>query len=291
MEIENTARDRVTVTLLDIPWEQVLCRHVLPSLSLQTLFRLRSVSRQFRDLVDVHFSLLFTISTVSCADTFSSRAFGVLSGRNFCVKELILRNAKDWLTDASLLPVVQNNGLLHAIDLSNCRSISNASLYAIGVNCHQLRWLSLQKCVWVSSAGMLSLIVNEQPLEHVDLSGCWDLDDEAISQLVQYCRGIKFLLLNNIYGLTDRAVLAIAHLCPTLQQLSVNGCWRLTDHCITMVGELCKDLRALQVRECRNITEKSLGPLRARKVRIDKPAPSAICNRYVQHLAGLNVQI
>lgn len=177
------------VTLLDIPWEQVLCRHVLPHLSFQELFRLRSVSRQFCELIDVHFSLLFTITTAKYSDTFSATAFSILSGRNFCVKELVLSNAKDWLTDDSLLPVVQNNPLLRTVDLTNCLGISNASLYAIGVNCRNLRWLSLRKCVWVSPAGMLSLITNEQPLEYIDLSGCWNLDDEAVSQLVQYCKG------------------------------------------------------------------------------------------------------
>lgn len=177
------------VSIFDIPWQEVLCRHVLSHLNLPTLFSLRLVSQKFCSLVDLHFSLVFTINTSTYADCFSSAAFTVLTSRNSFLKKMILCNSKDWLSDVSLLPVIQNNPLLDTIDLANCLSISNASLYTIGAYCHKLRWLSLRGCVWVTSDGMLPLIANQQPLEYVDLSGCWNLDDEAIIQLVQYCNG------------------------------------------------------------------------------------------------------
>ncbi|KAL8600092.1 hypothetical protein ACOMHN_051638 [Nucella lapillus] len=261
--------------LFDIPWEQVLCKHLLPHFSLKELFRMRGVCRQLRDLVDCHFSLAFTVSTSQYSAIFSTVAFDVLTRRNGCLKELVLCNARDWLTDDALVCVLQNNPNLVKIVLSNCLRISNASLYTIGACCRQVNSVSLRNCVWVSGSGLISLIANCLPLEHVDLCGCWDLSDEDVINLVMQCRRIKYLLLNNIYGLTDHAVGVIAQYCPGLVQLSVQGCWRLTDQSISLLADFCPEMRALQVRECQKVTEESLSKLRAKKVRIDKAPPPA----------------
>ncbi|XP_076459700.1 uncharacterized protein LOC143292903 [Babylonia areolata] len=261
------------ISLFDIPWEQVLCKHFLPYFSLKELFQLRGISPEFRDLIDCHFSLAFTINTSQYHASFSRVAFDVLTRRNGCLKELVLCNARDWLSDDSLICVLQNNPSLQKIILSNCLGISNTSLYTIGAFCRQVCFLSLRSCVWVTGSGLISLISNNLPLEHVDLCGCWDLCDEDVINLVMQCRGIKYLLLNNIYGLTNHAVSVIAQLCPGLVQLSVQGCWRLTDQAIMYLVNFCPELRALQVRECQKVTELSLAKLRARKVRIDKAPP------------------
>lgn len=264
-----------TKRLFDIPWEQVLCKHLLPYFSLKELFQLRGVCQEFRDLVDCHFSLAFTVNTSQYSATFSTVAFDVLTRRNGCLKELVLCNARDWLSDDALVCVLQNNPNLLKIVLSNCLGISNASLYTIGACCRQVYSLSLRSCVWVSGSGLISLIANCLPLEYLDLCGCWDLCDEDIINLVMQCRTIKYLLLNNIYGLTNHAVCMIAQFCPGLVQLSVQGCWRLTDQSIMLLADNCLELKALQVRECQKVTELSLSKLRARKVRIDKAPPPA----------------
>lgn len=272
--------------MFDIPWEQVLCKHFLPYLTLKELFLLRGLCRQFRDLVDCHFSLAFRINTSLCSATFSSQAFDVLTRNNLCLKELVVCNSKDWLSDALLVPLLQSNPGLVKVDLSNCYTISNSSLYTIGAHCWQLTSLSIRGCVWASRDGLLSVMSNRLPLQYVDLSGCWDVSDDDVISLVTHCQGIRYLLLNNIYGLTNRCLMLTARSCPQLLQLSVQGCWRLTDSAIMSVAEYCLKLRALQVRDCRQITEASLGTLRARKVRIDKPAPTV--NRL--HLVGVGTE-
>ncbi|KAK7113188.1 F-box/LRR-repeat protein 15-like [Littorina saxatilis] len=261
------------IRLFDVPWEQVLCKHFLPFFLLKEVFQLRGVCSEFRDLVDCYFSLNFTVNTTSCSFDFSRNGFRVLTSRNFHLKELILCNARDWLSDGVLIAVLQNNPSLHTVDLSHCLNISDASVYALGANCHQVKHLSLRGCVWLSRQGLLSLMTNRLQLEHVDLSGCWDLSDDDIINLTADCSNIRYLMLNNIYGLTDRCISQLAHRCPRLLQLSIQACWRITDQAIQMVGEFCPDLRALQVRECPKVTEFSLAKLRAKKVRIDKAPP------------------
>ena len=180
-------RAMAPVRLFDIPWEQVLCKHLLPFFSLKDLFHLRGLCTEFRDLIDCHFSLAFTVNTTQCSATFSQIAFSVLTRRNCCLKELVLCNARDWLSDETLIPVLQNNPSLEKVDLSNCLSLSNASLYSVGAQCRKMRILSFRGCVWVSGAGLISLIANKLPLEHVDLCGCWDLNDDDIITLAMEC--------------------------------------------------------------------------------------------------------
>jgi hypothetical protein len=175
--------------LFDIPWEQVLCKHFLPYLTLQELFKLRGICKQFHDLVDCYFSLAFKVNTTSFSATFSKRAFEILTRNNFCLKELVLCNSRDWLSDETLVPLLQGNPGLRKVDLSNCTALSNSSLYTIGAHCPQLNSLTLRGCVWVSHDGLVSLITNRLPLQYVDLSGCWDLADDDIIHLVTYCKG------------------------------------------------------------------------------------------------------
>ena len=177
-----------SLRLLDLPWEQVLCKHLLPCLPLKDLFRLRCVSQEFRNLVDCHFSLAFTVNTTLCAVTFSRIAFDVLTRRNCCLKELVLCNSRDWLSDEALIAVLQSNNNLRSVNLSNCLSLSNSALYTVGAHCPNLRVLCLRGCVWVSSSGLLSLITNSLPIEHIDLCGCWDLNDDDIINLAMHCR-------------------------------------------------------------------------------------------------------
>ncbi|GFO16035.1 F-box/lrr-repeat protein 15-like [Plakobranchus ocellatus] len=259
--------------ILDLPWEQVLCSHILPYLNTKDLFRLRSVSRGFQSLVQTHFRLQFHVNTNSLGDHFSPEAFCTLTGDSTCLRTLCLRGAKSWLTSEILLPVIAANSRLEKVDLTNCLALSGAVVYSLGVNCKNLRHLCLENCVWLVLDNFLSFMLEKGKLEFLDLSGCWNLDDDLLVQLVQFTPRLKHLLLANLYGLTDRSIVAIAHSCPNLIHLSIRGCWRVTDGAIKLLSQYCPKLKGLQVKDCRNITEESLISLWSRKVRIDRSPP------------------
>lgn len=282
------------LSFLDLPWEQILCSHILPYLSFPDLFNLRCVSKGFLELVETHFSRQFHINTCQLGDNCSQAAFSIISRDATCLKTLILKGAKSWLTNDILLPVISSNPHLEKIDLAGCIALSGCCVYAVGATCPRIKHLSLRNCVWLSGENLSSFLFNRRQLEYLDLSGCWNLGDDVIVNLVQHCPSIKQLLLSNIYGITDRALCAVAHCCSNLQALSIQGCWRVTDFSISMLAEYCLNLRMLLVKECRDVTEKSLATFRQRKVVIDKAAPpSAHMNRleYLNHLQRINLAL
>ncbi|KAI8797203.1 F-box/LRR-repeat protein 15 [Biomphalaria glabrata] len=281
-----------SISLLDLPWEQVLCNYLLPYLSIKDLFRLRLVSTGFRDLIQTHFGLQFHVNTCSLGDHFSSKAFQIMTRNNIYLRSLCVRGAKSWLNSETILPIISSNPHLEKIDLTGCSALSGPVIYSIGVNCKYLKHLCLKDCVWLVGDNFLSFMNTPLCLEFLDLSGCWNLDDNLIVQLVQFTPSIKHLLLANLFGLTDRAVGAIAHSCPELINFSVRSCWRVTDNSIKLISHYCPKLKALQVRECRDITEESLTYLRSKKVRIDKAAPSGLnLNRLDLQQINLNARI
>ncbi|GFR68881.1 F-box/LRR-repeat protein 15-like [Elysia marginata] len=220
------------VTLLDLPWEQVLCSHILPFLSTKDLFYLRSVSRGCQALVQTHFHLQFHVNTNSLGDRFTPEAFWTMTKDSACLRTLCLRGAKSWLTSDILLPVIAANPRLEKVDLTGCLALSGAVVYSIGVKCKSLHHLCLENCVGLVLDNFLSFMQVNSCLEFLDISGCWNLDDDLVVQLVPFMPKLKHLLLANLYGLTDRSIVAIAHACPNLIHLSIRGCWRVTDGAI-----------------------------------------------------------
>ncbi|CAL1528661.1 unnamed protein product [Lymnaea stagnalis] len=284
---ESTGSSSIeTINLLDLPWEQVLSNYLLPYLSIRDLFRLRAVSSGCRDLIQTHFGLQFHVNTSSLGDHFTAQAFQIMTKNCTSLKSVSVRGAKSWLNSETLMPVIGSNPRLEKIDLTGCSALSGATVYYIGVNCNNIRHLSLKDCVWLNGDNFLSFMNKKRCLEFLDISGCWNLDDELVIQLVQFTPSIKCLFLANLYGLTDRAVGAVAHCCPNLVHLSLRGCWRVTDCSVKLISHYCLKLNALQVKECRDVTEESLGYLRSRKVRIDKPPPPGSNLHRLEHFVN-----
>ena len=174
------------ISLLDLPWEQVLCSHVLPFLSTKDLFHFRAASRGCQALVQTHFHLQFHVNTNSLGDRFTPDAFRTMTRDSACLRTLCLRGAKSWLTSDILLPVIASNSRLEKIDLTGCLALSGAVVYSIGINCKGLRHLCLENCVGLVLDNFLSFMQDRSCLEFLDLSGCWNLDDDLVVQLVPF---------------------------------------------------------------------------------------------------------
>lgn len=64
--------------LLDLNWDDILHRHILPHLSLIDLFKLRAASTGCRDLVHSYFANLLELNISSYEEQLSQNAFMVL---------------------------------------------------------------------------------------------------------------------------------------------------------------------------------------------------------------------
>ncbi|XP_064614688.1 F-box/LRR-repeat protein 15-like [Liolophura sinensis] len=264
-------QNSTVVSPWELPWQDVWFELILSRLSLKELFLLKAVSQESKELVKEYFKYRFVVDLSSVGAKFNKGAFLALTEDMQNLRELVLKNTKDWLTDDVLMPVLGSNVHLRRVDLTGCNNISNLVLQVLASHCPELRELCLCSCHWVSQEGLTSVAMQCRKLEKLNLTGCWDIGDDTVIALVLFCQNLMSLHLGNIYGLTDEAVCTIARTCRHLQQLSLKGCWRVTDQAVRILAEYCPTLQGLQVRECRNITEISLSAMRKRKVRLDVP--------------------
>lgn len=173
---------------MDIPWEDVVFKYIMPCLPLQTKFQLRRVSKQCLEMVTLYFSISHTVNTCRIANKMTAGAFSIMTKNNTSLQDLVLRNSKDWLSDAVLMPVLKQSSRLQRLDISNCTVMTNTSLQVLGVNCQNVKRLSLSECHWVSADGLTVLAMQCVNLESLDLTGCWGVNDEAITLIAMQCK-------------------------------------------------------------------------------------------------------
>lgn len=279
--------------LFDLPWEDVLFRNVLPVLPLTTLFQLRSVCQTAKELVTQYFSQTKCLNLCQVAFRMTESAFHIMTDFSYSLEVIILRNAKDWLSNGLFLSVIYNAHRLVKVDLTNCQSINNMCLEALSGSCKDLRELYLRDCHWVSVEGIKAIALNCLNLEMLDLTGCWEVNDNAVVVLAIYSQKLKYLNVGKIYGLTDHGISSLAKSCKSLAHLNVQGCWRLSDDSIRDLAEYSQSLKVLQVQECRDVTEGSLARLRVKRVMLDVRPPPHLRNLNALHSMNqrLNVQI
>ncbi|XP_060079973.1 F-box/LRR-repeat protein 15-like [Ylistrum balloti] len=277
----------VALSLFDLPWEDVLFRNVLPFLPLPTLFKFRTVCKTAKELITNYFSQTKSLNLCQVAFRMTSSAFHIMTDNNFSLEMIVMRNAKDWLSNELFLPLINNSQRLIKVDLTNCQTVNNVCLQALSGTCKNLKELYLRDCHWVSVEGVKAVSLNCKNLEKLDLTGCWEVNDNALVVIAIYSQKLKYLSVAKIYGLTDHAISSLAKSSKSLAHLNVQGCWRLSDDSIRDLAEYSRTLKVLQVRECRDITECSLARLRIQQVKLDVRPPPHLRNLN----PNLNVQI
>lgn len=183
----DEAASSMTVTIFDLPWTDVVFQHIFTLLPVQTLFHLRRVCSTFQQMVREYFSIAKRINIARIGGKVTAEAFHILTDESTNLVHVNLRNSKDWLKDSRLIPVIKNNSRLQSLDLTNCISISNATIQVVASFCKELKSLTLRDCVWLSPEGVMALGLHCMQLEQIDLSGCWNVDDESIIVLVKGC--------------------------------------------------------------------------------------------------------
>ncbi|KAL4240990.1 F-box/LRR-repeat protein 15 [Mactra antiquata] len=262
-----------SVTLFDVPWDDVIFQYILPLLPVQTLFQLRRVSTISLLMIKDYFSQTKEINIARIAGKVTPKAFQILTCDNESLIRLNLRNSKDWLTDELLIPVLKCNPKLQLLDLTNCTSVTNAVLQTTASFCTGIQKLLLRDCVWLSPEGVTVLGLYCKNLDTIDFSGCWNVNDESLTVLVSGCPKLRVIQLAKIYGLTDNSMMVLAKCSRQLYHLNIQGCWRITDDSIRFLAEYGKKLKMLQIRECHQVTEMTLSKLRENGVKMDKLSP------------------
>lgn len=191
-----------SLCLLDLPWEHVLFKHILPHIELDSLFRLREVNSQVKLLVETYFQSCFHMDTSNVNHKITVNAFRILTRNSNLIKSLVIRKSPthlarsfllthdgkfDWLYDRTLLPVIERNMQLLKLDLSSCCSLTNAVIRLLTDRNNQLQQLSVAHCLWfnVESCDLISRHCSS--MTHLDLTRCWKITDDAIVNIIEGC--------------------------------------------------------------------------------------------------------
>lgn len=262
-------RQVISPNIFNLPWEDVVFPHIFPCFTIPQLFQLRKVCIFFREACDSYFSWQRTLDCSRISSRLTSNAFMLMTKSNSCLRTLVLKNCKSWLSDDVLVELLKRNTRLCELDLTACSSLTNLALFTLAEFNPDLKVLKLRECRWVSSDAITQLSLCCNSLQIIDLTGCWDVADSCVSSLASCCNGLQTVLLNDCYGISDNCVRIIANSCPQLKHLGLRGCWRVSNSAVKLIGEYCSLLSVLEVKDCRDISEVSLARLRVRGVQID----------------------
>lgn len=263
------------VTLLDLPWEDVVCKRILNRLSVTEICTLKIVSKQFLELVETYFRVCRELDLSICGrkSNFAAKHFESLANECESLRGLTLNGCKRWLHDKILIPVVEGNLGLRKIDLSGCLDVTDLSVKILVLNCKFMQEIILAECRWLTSDGLLVVGLECSYLKVLVLRGCWNVDNESLSAVLRNNASMELIDIGSCYSINGATITDMAKFCTDLKHIDISGCWRVGNDAIFAVREYCKAVKTLMVKDCRGICEKSLGPLRRMGVKIDVPKP------------------
>ncbi|KAK2588985.1 hypothetical protein KPH14_001834 [Odynerus spinipes] len=258
--------------LVDLPWYDVIYRHIFIRLDLRDLCHLRRLSTEYRVLVDNYIATLDTLDVSSYRDFEPSSFEGLVKG---CKS---LRRAdlsySYWLGSSHLVDLLGvHPGLTH-LDLTGCNGPQMRCDFIEITKCRNLTSVRLRGCDWLTADFLLSLVHYNRNLRRLVLADCYRISDEAVESMFEFLTALTDLSLEKT-AITDKTLLAMIERGATaIECLDLRYCHGITDHGL-MVLRALRSIRKLWVLGCGSVTERGLASFRER-VEIDLP-PRLIC--------------
>ena len=178
-----------------------------------------------------------------------NRGFSGLSGTNF--------NASNGL-DRAIFVRKQSWSPLTLIDLSNCRSISDAGVSAIAQGCPQLTSIDLSNNDIISDVGVSAIAKGCPLLTSIDLFGCLGISDFGVSALARGCYYLRLIELGCLDNISDISLLAIAEGCPYLAVVNLHYCRLVSDAGVLAIAQGCRKLTYINLIDCHSVSDVSL---------------------------------
>lgn len=262
--------------ILQLPWEDVICKRILQYLTIKEVHRLKCVSKNFKTIIELYMDFYcqaLDFSIVAHKKNFNENIFLQIVNDKSNIRQLDCKNCKSWLKDEHIVPLLRNNSGLNYLSVTDCYGLTHQTFECISQYSHNLKWLDFSLCRDLSAESLKMIASNLHRLEGLNVSGCWQLNDDCIEEIAVNNPELKKLRLMLCYSLTDKSINTIAKSCINLVCLDIRGCWRVKDSSIITIREYSKCLKSLLVKDCTNISEISLARMRVRGVIIDVPMP------------------
>lgn len=127
------------------------------------------------------------------------------------------KSQNDLLTDQALVKLLVGCPNLHALDVSECKYITDGNVVQIAL-CSRLNKLNLSGCIRVSDISVIKLADNCSQLRKLSLYRCPLIKDMSIVRLVEKCHNLYSLDLRWC-NVTNVSVIKIGEGCPYLECL------------------------------------------------------------------------
>ncbi|XP_042232028.1 F-box/LRR-repeat protein 15-like isoform X2 [Homarus americanus] len=244
--------------LSDLPWDDVIFRHIFPLLKVADLCHLQGVSKDFQQLYIDYMCSCEKLDFSECTMTNSS----LQKVTELCQNLRWFSVAWcPWVKDPPLIALFKKNSRLIHVDLCGCEGLNGLSL--------------------------------QSQLRHINTASCWDINDRTLGEFFHKCNKLRVIELNKMELITDTILHYLATNCPHLEHLNVASCWYITDKGLKKVVEYCKVLRILDVRFCPRLTEQYLYSLYLRGINVKSDYSLARMVKRRKHVnnLGINVQI
>lgn len=144
------------------------------------------------------------------------------------IERLTLANCKS-LSDTGVLPLIEDNQSLLALEFTGLELITNITLNTVATNCPRLQGLNV--------------------------SGCTQLTDDSLSCIARNCRSLKRIKLNDCSQLTDLSIRAFAYNCRQVLEIDLQNCSLTSDSSVTSLVAHASCLRELRLAHCSLTTD------------------------------------
>lgn len=178
---------------------------------------------------------------------------------------------------------------IQALDLSECKWLTDKALQTIARKCRDLRNLNIEGCFQIADSGINEISKNCLSLQKVNifLSGvsdvgldnlvqrCTNLDqiklgsrgnsNKMIASVCRNCTALKNIAIHDVIPfdelepvVDDEAIWTLARCYPQLQVIDLTWCCFLSDDALVALSVCCPHLTSLLIRECHQVTDNGI---------------------------------
>lgn len=258
---------------IQLLWDDILCSHILPHLTLKELFVLRGLSTAYRALVDSYLGKITTLNLKIYHDSFNEAAMKVITDNCKNLRAVNLSSC-GWLRDHMVIPLFLRNRSITELNLSDCDGLTTVCLQPVIVLCKDLQKLSLSGCMWVNSGCLQAFVLHQSSLCEINLDRCYLIDNDTLSYFLSKFPRLSSLSLQNVLTVDDNTLVKIAKHCQELEHLNIRSCYHITGYGVRMVCEYCRKLKTLAINDCLKVSLLNVMDDVTNRIKIEMAAPS-----------------
>jgi len=178
------------------------------------------------------------------------------------------------LTDASLVAVASYCPGLEMLNVSGCTGIGDLGITAVGKRCTNMRAFAMMLCDQdtLTAEGLGAVCVGARNLKALDMAGCTQLDDPILARILGHTLCLETLSLGGCPKVTGESIALLSAHCPKLRRLDIDSC---PDVPSQVLLDLIHDVQSLRHLSC---SESGVSPVEATMLK----GVRATC-RVVQH--------